>query len=64
MCDACAPIPGTGETIPSVTVFPMRKEKKISREEEEVVCILEWVGDDRRWLFTKRPDKGESAAES
>jgi A/G-specific adenine glycosylase len=41
----------------------MRKEKKVSRVEEEVVCIVEWTGAaaaDRRWLFVKRPEKGES----
>ncbi|ORX36845.1 DNA glycosylase [Kockovaella imperatae] len=55
-CTLCEPIP---TTIPSVCIFPMRKEKKTSREEHEVVCILEWRSDtDRRWLFTKRPDKG------
>jgi A/G-specific adenine glycosylase len=37
----------------------MKKAKKESRGEHEVVCVVEWQnGDDRRWLFTKRPDKG------
>lgn len=38
----------------------MRKDKKVSRTEEEVVSIVEWRGDDgsRKWLFVKRPDKG------
>ncbi|WVF71648.1 A/G-specific adenine glycosylase [Kwoniella sp. CBS 6097] len=68
-CDLCAPIPLTTATdlIPSVQVFPMRKEKKASREEEESVLVLEWRrkseddrggGDDRKWLFVKRPEKG------
>ncbi|TXT15583.1 hypothetical protein VHUM_00086 [Vanrija humicola] len=60
-CDLCAPIPapeGTA-TIPSVTVFPMKKEKKASREEHEAVCVTEWRGPaGSKWLFTKRPDKG------
>ena len=60
-CKLCAPIPGSGDRIPNVTVFPMKKEKKVSREENEVVCILEWCHEqDRKWLFTKRPEKGES----
>lgn len=43
-----------------MTVFPMRKEKKASREEEELVCVVEWQGsEDRKWLFVKRPEKGE-----
>ena len=50
-----------------MTVFPMRKEKKASREEAEVVCITEWRDPssngekgDRYWLFIKRPEKGET----
>jgi len=63
-CALCAPIPGDGERIPGVTVFPMKKDKKTSREENEVVCVVEWKCEDedsRRWLFTKRPEKGEYA---
>jgi A/G-specific adenine glycosylase len=41
----------------------MRKEKKASREEEELVCVVEWQdgqgSEDRKWLFVKRPEKGE-----
>lgn len=62
-CKLCAPIPCDIETdrIPTVMVFPMKKEKKASRVEEETVCIVQWRGDgdQRRWLFTKRPEKGE-----
>ncbi|ORY32556.1 DNA glycosylase [Naematelia encephala] len=61
VCDICTPIPSTmaGSVIPSVTVFPMRKEKKASRVEEEVVGVVEWRGEQgRRWLLTKRPEKG------
>jgi adenine-specific DNA glycosylase len=61
-CAMCVPVPNEGERIPSVTVFPMKKEKKTSREEHEVVCVLEWDGGgeaDRRWLFVKRPETGE-----
>lgn len=36
----------------------MRKEKKASRVEHEAVCITEWAGAERRWLFVKRPEKG------
>jgi A/G-specific adenine glycosylase len=40
----------------------MKKDKKTSRDEEEVVCVVEWRRDgDRKWLFTKRPDKGGPA---
>lgn len=62
-CTLCAPIPSTAErdTIPTVMIFPMKKEKKVSRSEDEVVCVTEWVHDDNRnWLFIKRPEKGES----
>jgi len=38
----------------------MKKVKKASREENEVVVVTEWrVGDERRWLLSKRPEKGE-----
>ncbi|OXG55145.1 A/G-specific adenine glycosylase [Cryptococcus neoformans] len=61
-CKLCAPIPCGIETdkIPTVMVFPMKKEKKVSRVEEETVCVVQWRGDgdQRRWLFTKRPEKG------
>ena len=44
-------------------MFPMRKDKKVSRTEEEVVCVVEWKSaDSRQWLFVKRPEKGESSA--
>ncbi|WVQ77201.1 A/G-specific adenine glycosylase [Cryptococcus sp. DSM 104548] len=61
-CSLCHPIPREKEEaqISSVTVFPMKKEKKASRVEEEEVCVLEWrsEGRERRWLFVKRPEKG------
>jgi len=43
----------------------MRKEKKISRLEEEVVSVVEWRGEEgsRRWLFIKRPEKGTQSPE-
>jgi A/G-specific adenine glycosylase len=62
-CTLCAPMPSTAEraTIPTVMIFPMKKEKKVSRSEDEVVCVTEWVYNDKRsWLFVKRPEKGES----
>jgi A/G-specific adenine glycosylase len=61
-CTLCAPIPSAAErdTIPTVTIFPMKKEKKVSRFEDEVVCVTEWVcNGERSWLFVKRPEKGE-----
>lgn len=66
-CDLCVSVPSSSgakeDCIPSVMVFPMRKEKKTSREEQEVVCVTEWSdGKDRKWLFTKRPEKGKKAA--
>ncbi|ODO08184.1 A/G-specific adenine glycosylase [Cryptococcus amylolentus CBS 6273] len=61
-CSLCHPIPQekAESQISSVAVFPMKKEKKASRVEEEDVCVLEWRGQQgkRRWLFVKRPDKG------
>jgi hypothetical protein len=41
-------------------VFPMRKDKKVSRVQEEVVSVVEWRGPDgvRNWLFVKRPEIG------
>jgi A/G-specific adenine glycosylase len=62
-CTLCAPIPSIAEsdTIPTVMIFPMKKEKKVSRSEDEVVCVTEWVCNNKRnWLFVKRPEKGES----
>lgn len=58
VCDHCEPMPGKGNLIPSVTVFPMKKAKKASRDEDELVCIVETEGEERKWLFTKRPEKG------
>ncbi|ADV20087.1 A/G-specific adenine glycosylase [Cryptococcus gattii E566] len=61
-CKLCAPIPCDIETdkIPTVMMFPMKKGKKASRVEEESVCVVQWRGngDQRRWLFIKRPEKG------
>ncbi|KIR33639.1 A/G-specific adenine glycosylase [Cryptococcus deuterogattii MMRL2647] len=61
-CKLCAPILCDIETdkIPTVMMFPMKKEKKASRVEEESVCVVQWRGDgdQRRWLFIKRPEKG------
>ena len=55
-CTLCEPLPAPLE----VTSFPMKKVKKASREENEVVVVTEWrVGDERRWLLSKRPEKGE-----
>lgn len=64
-CGLCVAVPvdRAAAQIPSVTVFPMRKEKKTSRAEHEVVCVLEaTLAEDRRWLFVKRPDKGALAS--
>ncbi|WVR07224.1 A/G-specific adenine glycosylase [Kwoniella sp. DSM 27419] len=62
VCGLCVPIPTPIQTnrIPSVTVFPVKKDKKVSREEEESVVVLEWRGrdDTRQWLWIKRPEKG------
>ncbi|KAK8864250.1 A/G-specific adenine glycosylase [Kwoniella newhampshirensis] len=61
-CTLCAPIPVStpANRIPSVMVFPMRKEKKASRVEQETVSVIEWHGANgqRKWLFAKRPEKG------
>ncbi|KAK4684776.1 hypothetical protein P7C73_g5390, partial [Tremellales sp. Uapishka_1] len=58
LCELCEPILATadGACIPSVTIFPMKKLKKESRVEEEVVCVVE---SGNKWLFVKRPEKGE-----
>lgn len=37
----------------------MKKVKKESRVEHEVVVVTEWRGVDKRFLFVKRPEKGE-----
>nr|XP_031857823.1 uncharacterized protein CI109_006766 [Kwoniella shandongensis]KAA5524895.1 hypothetical protein CI109_006766 [Kwoniella shandongensis] len=61
-CSLCAPIPTStpSDRIPTVMVFPMKKEKKASRVEQETVSVVEWHGAEgqRRWLFAKRPEKG------
>lgn len=60
-CTLCAPIPSSIEAhaIPTVTIFPMRKVKKTSRSEDEVVCVTEWrCKGEQSWLFVKRPEKG------
>ncbi|WWC89496.1 A/G-specific adenine glycosylase [Kwoniella dendrophila CBS 6074] len=63
-CPLCSPIPSSSNSskshIPNVTIFPMKKEKKASRDEEESVLVVEWKGEngDRKWLMIKRPEKG------
>lgn len=55
VCDLCHPLPAPL----LVTAFPMKKVKKASREEQEIVVVTEWKGKEgRRWLFAKRPEKG------
>ena len=59
LCALCAPLPEGS----SVTVYPMKVEKKKAREELDIVNVVEWRKDtraDERWfLLTRRPEGGE-----
>ncbi|GAA5924029.1 hypothetical protein JCM3775_005577 [Rhodotorula graminis] len=68
LCDLCAPLPyeSTAEArAHGVEVFPMAKEKVKKRDEDSVVCVVEWVAsegdkgdEERKVLLVKRPEKG------
>ncbi|CAK5272682.1 unnamed protein product [Mycena citricolor] len=55
LCSLCEPVPRPSP----VTVFPMKAEKKKSREELDLVNVIEWrAGSDRRFLLVRRPEGG------
>jgi A/G-specific adenine glycosylase len=59
LCSVCEPLP-TGSF--DVTLLPMKAEKKKSREETDIVNVVEWrrsIDSEERWfLLVKRPEKG------
>jgi len=66
-CTLCSPLPETSTSSyeHSVEVYPMAKERKKQREEDTLVCLVEWQpagersGDEgKKVLVMKRPEKG------
>jgi A/G-specific adenine glycosylase len=61
-CDICEPLP-SGK--PSVTMFPMKVEKKVVPKETDLVCVISWKrkGDPTTYyLLRKRPKTGKDSA--
>ncbi|KIM33992.1 hypothetical protein M408DRAFT_302956 [Serendipita vermifera MAFF 305830] len=57
-CDLCEPLPGSPI---SVTMFPMKVEKKVVPKETDLICIISWKrkGDEvPYYLLRKRPKTG------
>lgn len=57
MCRLCEPLPDDT----SVTIYPMRVERKKAREEVDAVNVIEWQGpnpDQRCILLVRRPENG------
>ncbi|GAA5853736.1 hypothetical protein JCM5353_003452 [Sporobolomyces roseus] len=66
-CTLCTPPPETSTSSyeHSVEIYPMAKERKKQREEDTLVCLVEWqpAGDEsgeegKKVLVMKRPEKG------
>ncbi len=57
LCTICEPLTEAG-----VTAYPMKVEKKKSREETDLVSVVEWASskqpDLRYFLLVRRPDEG------
>ncbi|GAA5890719.1 hypothetical protein JCM8208_004972 [Rhodotorula glutinis] len=68
LCTLCSPLPyesAAEARAHGVECFPMAKEKTKKREEDSVVCVVEWVAteggegdEERKVLLVKRPEKG------
>jgi A/G-specific adenine glycosylase len=59
MCTVCEPVPD-GAT---VTVYPMKADRKKAREELDIVNVIEWhdtATGDRQFLLVRRPESGKS----
>ncbi|KAJ7096736.1 DNA glycosylase [Mycena belliarum] len=55
LCTLCEPLVGEA----GATAYPMRADKKKSREELDIVHVLEWRnGSDRQFLLVRRPEGG------
>jgi len=66
-CTLCSPLPETSTSSyeHSVEIYPMAKERKKQREEDTLVCLVEWQpagegsGEEgKKVLVMKRPEKG------
>jgi A/G-specific adenine glycosylase len=58
-CDICEPLPSNK---PTVTIFPMKVEKKIVPKETDLICVISWKrrGDPTTYyLLRKRPKRGK-----
>ncbi|KIM85727.1 hypothetical protein PILCRDRAFT_816934 [Piloderma croceum F 1598] len=59
MCATCEPLPLPDGTPGLVTAFPMKVERKKPREELDIVNVIEWRYDGRRFfLLVRRPEGG------
>ncbi|GAA5844513.1 hypothetical protein JCM9279_006329 [Rhodotorula babjevae] len=68
LCTLCSPLPYESPAearAHGVEAFPMAKEKAKKRDEDSVVCVVEWVAsegdtgdEERKVLLVKRPEKG------
>jgi A/G-specific adenine glycosylase len=61
LCLVCDPIP-SDEDNGSVTIYPMKAERKKPREELDSVNVIEWRSKnsrDRWFLLVRRPQGGE-----
>ncbi|KAI0318077.1 DNA glycosylase [Amylostereum chailletii] len=60
ICASCEPIPQSENAVsPPVTSYPMKVERKKQREELDIVNVIEWHGNDKRWfLLVRRPEEG------
>jgi A/G-specific adenine glycosylase len=59
LCDVCEPIEDTSK---SVTIFPMKVEKKAVPEETDVICVIAWKQAEdptTYYLLRKRPATGK-----
>ena len=57
LCQLCEPLPDDT----SVTIYPMRIERKKAREEVDAVNVIEWRGhdpDQRSIMLVRRPENG------
>jgi len=72
LCTLCSPLPyesAAEARAHGVEVYPMAKEKTKKRDEDSVVCVVEWVAsegdkgdEERKVLLVKRPEKGASGS--
>lgn len=61
LCTVCEQFPVDGPYLGSVTIYPMKVERKKAREELDSVNVIEWRTADsseRFFLLVRRPEGG------